>query len=64
MPGLMNGGRFVLGVNASVYRIQRFFQDDRALTFTVDATGAPGTQWPENRLGPIRPSLDWKIEKQ
>ena len=63
-PGLMNEGRFVLGVNASVYRIQRFFQDDRALTFTVDATGAPGTQWPENRLGPIRPSLDWKIEKQ
>jgi len=62
-PYLMNEGRFVLGVNASSYRIQRFFQDDKALTFTVDATGAPGTQWPEKRLGPIRPKLDWKIKK-
>jgi len=60
--GLMNEGRFVLGVNASVYRIQRFFQDDKALTFTVDATGAPGMQWPEKRPGPVRPKLDWKIE--
>lgn len=61
-PNLMNEGRFVLGVNASVYRIKRFFQDDTALTFTVDATGAPGMQWPESRLGPVRPQMDWKIE--
>lgn len=62
-PNLMNEGRFVLGVNASVYRIRRFFQDDKALTFTVDATGAPGTHWPEKRLGPVRPQLDWKIKQ-
>jgi lipopolysaccharide transport system ATP-binding protein len=61
-PNLMNEGRFILGVNASVYRIKRFFQDDKALTFTVDATGAPGMHWPEKRLGPVRPKLDWKIE--
>lgn len=61
-PNLMNEGRFVLGVNASVYRIRRYFQDDKALTFTVDATGAPGTQWPEKRLGLVRPQLDWNIE--
>jgi len=61
-PNLMNEGRFVLGVNASTYRIQRYFQDDKALTFTVDATGAPGMHWPETRLGPVRPKLDWKIE--
>lgn len=61
-PKLMNEGRFVLGVNASTYRIKRFFQDDKALTFTVDATGAPGTHWPEKRLGPVRPELDWQIE--
>jgi len=61
-PNLMNEGRFVLGVNASVYRIKRYFQDDKALTFTVDATGAPGKHWPEKRLGPVRPKLDWKIE--
>lgn len=60
---LMNEGRYVLGVNASVYRIQRYFQDDRALTFTVDATGAPGMQWPEPRLGPVRPKLEWNIGK-
>jgi len=62
-PNLMNEGRFVVGVNASTYRIRRFFQDDKALTFTVDGTGAPGTQWPEKRLGPVRPQLDWKIGK-
>ena len=62
-PNLLNEGRFVLGVNASSYRIQRFFQDDKALTFTVNAAGAPGSHWPEKRLGPIRPQLDWKIEK-
>jgi hypothetical protein len=39
------------------------FQDDKALTFTVDATGAPGMQWPEPRLGPVRPKLVWKIGK-
>jgi lipopolysaccharide transport system ATP-binding protein len=61
-PDLMNEGRFVLGVNASIYRIRRLFQDDKALTFTVDATGAAGSQWPEKRLGPIRPKLEWKIE--
>lgn len=62
-PNLMNEGRFVVGVNASAYRIKRYFQDDKALTFTVDATGAPGTHWPEKRLGPVRPKLDWQIEK-
>jgi lipopolysaccharide transport system ATP-binding protein len=61
-PNFMNEGRFVLGVNASSYRIKRYFQDDKALTFTVDATGAPGSQWPEKRLGPVRPKLEWKIE--
>jgi lipopolysaccharide transport system ATP-binding protein len=29
----------------------------------VDISGAPGTQWPEPRVGPIRPRLEWKIEK-
>jgi lipopolysaccharide transport system ATP-binding protein len=61
-PNLMNEGRFILGVNASAYKIRRYFQDDKALTFTVDATGAPGMQWPEKRLGPVRPKLEWKIE--
>jgi lipopolysaccharide transport system ATP-binding protein len=62
-PNLMNEGRFVLGVNASAYRIRRYFQDEKALTFTVDATGAPGMHWPEKRLGPVRPKLDWQIKK-
>ncbi len=62
-PNLMNEGRFMLGVNASAYRIRRYFQDDKALTFTVDATGAPGMHWPEKRLGPVRPKFDWQIER-
>ena len=59
-----NEGRFVVGINASTYRIRRYFQDERAITFNVDPAGAPGMQWPEQRLGPIRPRLNWKIEKR
>ncbi len=58
----LNEGRFVVGVNASSYRVRRYFQDEKALTFTVDAVGAPGMQWPEPRMGAVRPRLDWKIE--
>ena len=59
---VLNEGRYVLGINASSYRVKRYFQDERALTFTVDAVGAPGKQWPESRLGFIRPRLDWRID--
>lgn len=59
---LLNEGRFVIGINASSYRVKRYFQDEQALTFTVDAAGAPGMHWPEARLGPVRPRLNWQIE--
>ena len=59
----LNEGRFVLGVNASSYGIRRYFQDDQALSFSVDASGGAGTQWPEPRPGSVRPVLDWQIEK-
>jgi lipopolysaccharide transport system ATP-binding protein len=60
----LNEGRYVIGVNASSYRVKRYFQDEQALTFTVDVSGAPGMQWAENRLGPVRPSLEWSIEQR
>ncbi len=64
IPGdLLNDGRYVLGVNASSFRVRRYFQDEYALAFTVDATGAPGMHWLEPRLGPIRPRLDWQIQE-
>jgi lipopolysaccharide transport system ATP-binding protein len=59
---LLNEGRYVIGINASSYRVRRYFQDEQALNFTVDGTGAPGMHWPEPRLGPLRPRLDWHIE--
>ena len=58
---LLNEGRYVIGINASSYRVRRYFQDDQALNFSVDGTGAPGMQWPEPRLGPVRPRLDWQV---
>ena len=58
----LNEGRFVVGVNASSFRIKRYFHEDQALTFAVDGAGAPGMQWSEPRLGPVRPRLDWDIE--
>jgi lipopolysaccharide transport system ATP-binding protein len=60
-PDMLNEGRYVLGLNASIFRVDRFFQDERALTFTVDTVGAPGKQWSETRLGLIRPRLIWEI---
>lgn len=59
----LNEGRYVVAVNASAFRVKRYFWDDHVLAFTVDATGAPGKQWPEPRLGPVRPALEWKIER-
>lgn len=60
---LLNGGRYIVGINASAYRVKRYFQDENALIFNVDISGAPGTQWAENRMGTIRPRLDWQIIK-
>ncbi len=59
----LNEGRYVVGVNASSFRVRRYFQDEHTLAFNVDASGAPGTHWLENRLGLIRPRLEWKIEE-
>ena len=61
---LLNEGRFVIGVNASIFKIKTFFHDEQALVFNVNGTGAPGTQWPEPRAGMIRPRLDWEIEEK
>ncbi len=60
----LNGGRYSLGVNAGCFRVRRYFEEEQALVFTVDATGAPGMQWPEQRQGPFRLRLDWRIQEQ
>jgi lipopolysaccharide transport system ATP-binding protein len=59
----LNEGRYILAVNASSFRIKRYFWDDHTLAFTIDATGAPGKHWPEPRMGPVRPALEWTIER-
>jgi hypothetical protein len=45
-------------VNASSFGVRRYFMDENALAFNVDISGAPGTQWPEPRVGPVRPRLE------
>ncbi len=57
----LNDGRYTIGVNASAYRVKRYFQDEQALSFSVDATGAPGSQWIEHRPGFVRPRLAWEV---
>lgn len=59
---LLNEGRYILGVNASSFRVKRYFYDEYALTIIVDGSGAPGTQWAEVRQGPVRPRLNWEIK--
>jgi lipopolysaccharide transport system ATP-binding protein len=61
---MLNEGRFVVGVNASVFRIKRYFQDANAVVFNVNTTGAPGMHWPEARQGVTRPRLNWTIEEK
>ncbi|MBN1667045.1 MAG: ABC transporter ATP-binding protein [Anaerolineales bacterium] len=58
----LNEGRYAIGVNASTFKIKRFFHDERSLAFTVDSMGAPGKQWSETRVGLVRPRLEWQIE--
>jgi len=60
---MFNEGRYMVGVNASSFGVKRYFMDENALAFNVDISGAPGAQWAEPRVGPIRPRLKWKIEK-
>jgi len=60
---LLNEGRYILAVNASAFKIKRYFNDENVLAITVDGAGAPGKQWAEVRLGPVRPVLQWEIER-
>jgi lipopolysaccharide transport system ATP-binding protein len=60
---MLNEGRFVVGVNASVFRVKRYFQDANAVIFNVNPAGAPGMHWSEARQGVTRPRLDWNIER-
>jgi lipopolysaccharide transport system ATP-binding protein len=60
---IFNEGRYSIGVNASSFGVRRYFMDENAIAFNVDISGAPGMQWGEPRVGPIRPRLNWKIEK-
>jgi lipopolysaccharide transport system ATP-binding protein len=62
-PDFLNEGRYLIGVNASSYRVRRYFQENHAINFSVDGTGSPGKQWVEARLGPVRPRLAWEIEE-
>jgi lipopolysaccharide transport system ATP-binding protein len=61
-PDFLNEGQYVLGINASSYGVKRYFQNENSLAFTVDGAGAPGKQWSERRLGPVRPRLEWNID--
>jgi lipopolysaccharide transport system ATP-binding protein len=58
---LLNEGRFVVGMNASSFRIRSYFTEEHAMSFTVEGAGAPGSHWPERRSGPLRPALDWEV---
>jgi lipopolysaccharide transport system ATP-binding protein len=60
---LLNAGQYLVSVIASAYRVRRYFREDGALSFSVDAAGAPGGQWPEPRPGVVRPRLEWRIDK-
>ena len=61
---MLNEGRYVLGVNASVFKVKSYFSDQNAVILNVNVSGAPGMQWGESRQGVVRPALDWEIIKK
>jgi lipopolysaccharide transport system ATP-binding protein len=62
IPGnMLNDGRYVLGVNASVFKMKSYFTDQNAVIMDVNISGAPGMQWGESRQGVVRPALEWEI---
>ncbi len=64
IPGnWLNEGHYVFGMNASAFKVRRYFEDEHALAIAVDGTGAPGKQWREVRVGPVRPALEWEINR-
>ena len=59
VPGdWLNEGHYVFGINASAYRVKRYFEDEHILAVSIDGTGAPGKQWHEIRVGPVGLSID------
>jgi lipopolysaccharide transport system ATP-binding protein len=60
---LLNAGQYSVTVIASTFRVKRYFREDAALSFSIDATGSPGAHWPEPRPGSARPRLTWDIEE-
>lgn len=63
IPGhWLNEGRYILAVNASIFGVRTYFHEENALAFRIDPTGMVGSQWPERRLGVLRPLLLWQIE--
>ena len=63
IPGnLLNLGTFVVGVNASIPYLKRYFADQHGIQFRVDGAGAVGSPWVVEREGFFRPALRWDIE--
>jgi len=61
---MLNEGRYVIGVNASIFKIKSFFTDQNAVVMNINPSGAPGMQWIETRQGVIRPALEWEIVRK
>ena len=61
---MLNEGRYVIGVNASIFRVKSFFTDQNAVIVNINPSGAPGMQWGESRQGVIRPALEWEIVRK
>jgi lipopolysaccharide transport system ATP-binding protein len=58
--GLLNEGRFLLGLLARGWR-RGLFSDEHALAIKVEPGDAEGL-WAEPRPGPFRPLLAWQVE--
>lgn len=57
-----NEGKFIIGLYAGVWGLPRFFLDEQALSFTVDAMGGTGSHSIAERAGFLRPNWEWSIE--
>jgi hypothetical protein len=62
IPGnLLNEGFFSVTVAADIPFIEVLFFKENVVSFHVEQTGGPGTQYSEKWQGVIRPSLFWEV---
>ncbi len=60
IPGhLLSPGRYIISINVGIVNVKNLVRLDSVLVFDVEDTGGAGSVYGRERLGILRPKLDW-----